>query len=40
MSPQTPHYMDRQKRSNGKVLKDWNLIVPVDILERNWEEPH
>ena len=40
LSPQTPHYIDRHKRSNGKVLKDWNLIVPVDILERSWEEHH
>jgi predicted transcriptional regulator of viral defense system len=38
MSPRTPHYMDRRKRSNGKVLSDWNLIVPIEILERRWEE--
>lgn len=38
MSPRTPHYMDRRKRSNGKVLSDWNLIVPIEILEKHWEE--
>lgn len=38
MSPQTPHYLDRRKRSNGKVSLDWNLIVPTEILERHWEE--
>jgi predicted transcriptional regulator of viral defense system len=40
MSPQTPHYIDRHKRSNGKILKDWNLFVPADVLEHRWEETH
>jgi predicted transcriptional regulator of viral defense system len=38
LAPSTPHYMDRQNRSNGKVLSEWNLIVPVAVLEHRWEE--
>ncbi len=36
--PKTPTYMFRSERS-GKLVNDWNLIVPVNILERTWEEP-
>ncbi len=30
-----PHYMD--KGSSGKMVKNWNLIVPEQILARSWE---
>lgn len=36
--PRTPTYMFRSERS-GKLVHDWNLIVPVNVLERTWEEP-
>jgi hypothetical protein len=32
-------YMFRMERK-GKLVRDWNLIVPNDVLERTWEEPH
>jgi len=37
-SPKSPTYMFRSERT-GKLVKDWNLIVPGNVLERAWEEP-
>jgi predicted transcriptional regulator of viral defense system len=36
--PQHPTYMFRSERT-GKLVHDWNLIVPTQVLERSWEEP-
>jgi len=37
--PEHKSYMFRMERK-GKLVRDWNLIVPTDVLERTWEEPH
>ena len=37
--PRTPQYMERSNRKGGKLVKDWNLIVPESVLARSWEEP-
>jgi predicted transcriptional regulator of viral defense system len=31
-------YMFRSQRT-GKLVRNWNLIVPAKVLERSWEEP-
>lgn len=36
--PKTPTYMFRSERT-GRLVSNWNLIVPEPILERAWEEP-
>jgi predicted transcriptional regulator of viral defense system len=36
--PRQPHYLDSSKRKSGKVVADWNLVVPVDLFERTWGE--
>lgn len=36
--PRQPHYLDSSKRKSGKVIADWNLVVPVDLFERTWGE--
>ena len=36
--PRQPHYLDRSKRKNGYLVKNWNLVIPRDILERSWGE--
>ncbi len=36
--PRQPHYMDSSNRRSGKVVADWNLVVPVDLLDRTWGE--
>lgn len=37
--PKQPHYMDRQNRGEGKYFEKWQLIVPMEIINRSWEEP-
>ena len=36
--PKRPHYMERSHRGNGRLVADWNLVVPVSVAERSWEE--
>jgi len=36
--PQSPHYMVRTPRGSGRLIPEWNLVVPVEVLERRWEE--
>lgn len=36
--PRQPHYFDRAKRKDGRLVKEWNLVVPAAILERSWAE--
>jgi len=38
--PKQPHYMNRTQRNKGQYIKKWQLIVPLEIIERRWEEPH
>ena len=36
--PRQPHYMDSSNRKSGKLVADWNLVVPVALFERTWGE--
>lgn len=36
--PRQPHYMDSSNRRSGKVVTDWNLVIPVSLFERTWGE--
>ena len=38
--PKQKHYLNRSQRTKGKYIKKWHLIVPLEIIERQWEEPH
>lgn len=38
LRPKKPHYMVRGKREDCKLVKDWNLMVPVEILNKSWGE--
>ena len=38
LHPKKPHYMVRSHRSHGRLVKDWNLVVPPEVLERTWAE--
>jgi len=38
--PKQPHYMNRDRRGKGKYYEKWQLIVPLEIIERKWEEPN
>ena len=32
-------YMDPARRHPGRLIGRWNLVVPLRVLERQWEEP-
>jgi hypothetical protein len=36
--PRQPHYLDRAKRKSGRLVSEWNLVVPEEVLERAWGE--
>lgn len=38
--PKQPHYMNRNREGKGKYIEKWQLIVPLEIVERKWEEPN
>lgn len=38
LRPKNPHYLERTKRRNCRWIKDWNLMVPHDILNTLWGE--
>ena len=38
LRPRQPHYMLRGKRRGGRWVKEWNLMVPDEILNQSWGE--
>lgn len=38
LRPRHPHYLDRAKRKPGRLVSEWNLVVPREVLERTWGE--
>jgi len=36
--PRQPHYLDSSNRKSGKLIANWNLVVPVALFERTWGE--
>lgn len=38
LRPRQPHYLIRGKRKGCQWVKDWNLMIPVEILNKSWEE--
>ncbi len=38
MRPRQPHYLNRNDRKNCKWNKNWNLLIPTEILTKQWEE--
>ena len=38
LRPRQPHYLMRGKRKHGRWIKDWNLMVPDEILNQSWGE--
>ncbi len=39
-SLQRPRYLERNPKGPQKLIHAWNLIVPMALHERNWEEPY
>ncbi len=38
LRPRQPHYLDRARRTSGRLVSEWNLVVPREVLERAWGE--
>jgi predicted transcriptional regulator of viral defense system len=38
--PAKPHYMDRIQNEPQKMIAKWNLVVPLSLINRSWEEPN
>lgn len=38
LCPRQPHYLTRRQPKGCRWVKDWNLMVPAEILERSWGE--
>ena len=36
--PGQPHYLDRSRRSGGKLVAEWNLVVPAEVLTQSWAD--
>lgn len=36
--PRSVHYADRSRTSAGRLVEQWHLIMPVTVLDREWEE--
>jgi predicted transcriptional regulator of viral defense system len=37
LRPRQPHYLDRCKRTSVRLVPEWNLVVPTELLEPTWE---
>lgn len=38
--PNQCHYLERNRRHPSKFIPKWNLMVPLEIIGKTWEEPH
>ena len=38
LRPRQPRYLERARRTSGRLVSEWNLVVPVEVLERTWGE--
>jgi predicted transcriptional regulator of viral defense system len=38
LCPRQPQYLDRKGRGPGRLLGEWNLVVPQELIDRSWEE--
>lgn len=38
LRPRQPHYLIRGKRKDCQWIKDWNLMIPIKILNKSWGE--
>lgn len=38
--PLKPHYMNHTVNESQRMIAKWNLIVPLSLINREWEEPN
>ena len=37
--PRSPKYLTSDPAKSGRLVPEWNLIVPESVLQKSWEEP-
>lgn len=38
LRPSHVHYLERGQREGGRLISEWNLIVPEEIVEQTWAD--
>lgn len=38
--PTVPQYLSTHANETCKLIKRWNLLMPISVIQRTWEEPH
>jgi predicted transcriptional regulator of viral defense system len=38
LRPRQPHYLARGRREGCRWVKDWNLMIPAEVLDKSWGE--
>jgi hypothetical protein len=38
LRPRQPHYLDRYRRKSGRLVAPWNLVIPQEVIDRQWGE--
>ena len=36
--PKQPHYVGPRRGMEGRLVTEWNLVVPTELVERSWAE--
>lgn len=36
LRPRQPHYLNRSRRESGRLVSEWNLVIPTEVLDRAW----
>jgi len=37
--PTVPQYLSKQHAEPCRLIKKWNIMMPISVIERSWEEP-
>lgn len=38
LRPKKPHYLSQNRCKDCRLVKNWNLMVPLEILDKSWEK--
>lgn len=39
VKPKVPQYVSKQGREKVQLVKQWNIFLPVSVIQQSWEEP-
>ncbi len=37
--PQRPQYASKKTKEKFQLVKPWNILLPISVIEQSWEEP-